>query len=96
MCITVCRHGKCFWDGRPCATISVTECEYTMKEFMEFQKVSKVSNTSPNDDDDDDDDDETVFSQGSSFSNILLIYQEALSTDKTQSKTEQNRKGLQK
>ena len=27
MCITVSRHGKCFWDGRPCATISVKKCE---------------------------------------------------------------------
>ena len=60
---------------------------------MEFQKVSKGSNTSL---DDDGDDDETVFSQDSSFSNILLIYQEALSTDKTQSKTEQNKRELQK
>ena len=52
MCITVSRRGKCFCDGRPCATVSVTKCEKDGKvyaeEFIESQKVSEVSNTSPN------------------------------------------------
>ena len=35
MCITVCRRGKYFWDGRPCATISVTKCEKDGKAYAE-------------------------------------------------------------
>ena len=34
MCITVSSRGKCFWDGRPCAT-SVTKCEKDGKAYVE-------------------------------------------------------------
>ena len=35
MYITVSRRGKCFWDGRPCATISVTKCKKDGKVYAE-------------------------------------------------------------
>ena len=46
MSITISRRGKCFCDGRPCATVSVRRmAKYMLKESVESQKVSEVSNT---------------------------------------------------
>ena len=35
MCITVSGRGKCFWDGRPCAIVSMTKCEKDGKAYAE-------------------------------------------------------------
>ena len=42
MCITVSRHGKCFRDGRPCATTSVTKFEKGGKAYIERVPESEL------------------------------------------------------